>query len=136
MTKVSKNNRRTHRVVLPRDARDANCAAENPRENCGFANNNPTAKIGMTTEYAVKLTRLFDFDGEFKLKVVLPPDAKDVTIEEAVIPPGKDEVKLLLKIAPDALPGNRNNLTLVATALFNNNVPVTQEAKFNVNVVK
>jgi hypothetical protein len=53
-----------------------------------------------------------------------------------VIPAGKDEAKLMLKVAADAAPGNRANLTVVATAMYNGNVPVTQEAKFNVNVVK
>ncbi len=101
-----------------------------------LANPNPTAKVGMTTEYVVKLTRQYDFDGEFKVKVVLPPDVKGVTVDEVVIPAGKDEAKLMLKVAPDAAPGNRANLTVVATAMYNGNVPVTQEAKFNVNVVK
>jgi hypothetical protein len=100
-----------------------------------LANMNPTAKIGMDTELVVKVTRQFDFDGEFKVTVTLPPDVKGVTINEVVIPAGKDEAKLLLKVAPDAQPGNRANLAVVATALFNN-VPIAQEVKFNVNVVK
>jgi hypothetical protein len=100
-----------------------------------LANMNPAAKIGMDTELVVKVTRQFDFDGEFKVTVTLPPDVKGVTINEVVIPAGKDEAKLLLKVAPDAQPGNRANLAVVATALFNN-VPIAQEVKFNVNVVK
>jgi hypothetical protein len=99
-------------------------------------NNNATAKIGMTTEYVVKVTRLYDFEGEYKIKVVLPADAKGVTVDEVVIPAGKDEVKLMLKVAPDAMPGNRANLTVVATAMWDGKLPITQEAKFNVNVVK
>jgi Bacterial pre-peptidase C-terminal domain len=101
-----------------------------------LATPNPTAKIGMTTELIVKVTRLHEFDGEFKVKVVLPPDAKGVTVDEVVIPAGKDEAKLLLKVAEDAMPGNRANLAVVAAAMYNGNVPINQEAKFNVNIVK
>ena len=38
---------------------------------------------------------------------MLPADAKGVTVDEVVIPAGKDEVNLMLKVAPDAMPGNR-----------------------------
>jgi hypothetical protein len=97
---------------------------------------NATAKVGATTPYVVKVTRQFDYEGEFKVKVVLPPDVKGVTVDEVVIPAGKDEATLMLKVAPDAAPGNRANLTVVATAMYSGTVPIAQEAKFNVNVVK
>ena len=64
-----------------------------------LATPNPTAKIGMATEVVVKVTRLYDYEGEFKVKVVLPPEVKDVTVDEVVIPAGKDEAKLMLKVA-------------------------------------
>jgi len=99
-------------------------------------NANPTAKVGAETEVVVKVTRMYDFDGEFKVKVVLPPDAKGVTIDEVTIPAGQDEAKLKVKVAADAAPGNRANLNVVATAMYNSTVPITQEAKLNVNVVK
>jgi hypothetical protein len=99
-------------------------------------NPNPTAKVGAETEVVVKVTRMYDFDGEFKVKVVLPPDAKGVTIDEVTIPAGQDEAKLKVKVAADAAPGNRANINVIATAMYNGTVPITQEAKLNVNVVK
>jgi hypothetical protein len=100
-----------------------------------IANANAPAKVGADTEYVVKVTRMYDYEGEFKVKVTIPQDVKDVTIDEVTIPPGKDEAKLIVKVAASAAPGNRQNLVVVATGTFGD-TPVSQEVKFNVNVVK
>jgi hypothetical protein len=42
----------------------------------------------------------------------------------------------MLKAAADAAAGPRADLLVRATAMFNGNVAVTQEAKFTVTVVK
>jgi hypothetical protein len=84
----------------------------------------------------VKVTRQFDFPGEFKLQVVLPGDAKGLTVAEGIIPAGQEEAKLMVKAAPDAPAGARNGLVVKATAMFQGKTPVVHEAKFNVNVVK
>jgi hypothetical protein len=94
------------------------------------------AKIGATAEVVVKVTRLHNYTGEYKLKVVLPADVKAVSADETTIPTGKDEAKLVLKIAGDAKPGNLPNLVVQATAQFEGKTPITSEAKFNLNVVK
>ncbi len=96
--------------------------------------NSPNLKIGQETEITVKVDRLFDFTGEFKVQLVAT-DAKGVSAEEATIPAGKDEVKLLVKVAAGTAQGGRN-LVVRATALFNGKSPTTQEAKLNANVVK
>jgi hypothetical protein len=83
------------------------------------------------------VTRQHDYAGEFKVQLVLPPNLKGITAADAVIPAGKDEVKLVLQVAAEAAPGPRNELIVRATAMLNGNVSTVQESpKFNVNVVK
>jgi hypothetical protein len=97
----------------------------------------PNLKPGTQGEVVVKVTRQYDYAGEFKVQLVLPPNLKGVTAADAVIPAGKDEVKLVLQVAADAAPGPRNELLVRATAVLNGNVTTVQESpKFNVNVVK
>jgi hypothetical protein len=98
---------------------------------------NPNLKAGTQGEVVVKLTRQYDFAGEFKLQLVLPPNVKGLAALDVVIPAGKDEAKLVLTVPADAMPGPRNDLIVRATAMVNGTVPTVQEsAKFNVNVVK
>jgi hypothetical protein len=100
-----------------------------------LSNAGPTVKQGMQTEVLVKVQRLFNYAGEFKVQVVLPPNAKGVTVADVVIPAGKDEAPLLIKAAKDAPIANLANLTVRASGSAFGTV-VNHELKFNVNVVK
>jgi hypothetical protein len=104
--------------------------------NVVVANPNITIKPGAQAEVVVSIARQFDYDGAFKLQVVLPPTAKGISVAEGTIPAGQLQAKLLLKVASDAAPGNRPDLVVRATAVVIGNVTTTQEAKFAVNVVK
>lgn len=97
--------------------------------------NLPAVKIGAQAELVVKVNRLYNFDGEFKVEVVLPPKTEGVEVAGAVIPAGKDEAKLVVKVPAGAAPGGRNNLVVRATAVTHGH-PIKHEVKFNVNVVK
>ena len=101
-----------------------------------LANPNPTLKVGGQVEIVVKVARLWDYAGEFKLSLVPPAAVKDVTAAEVVIPAGKDEATLVLTAPAAAAPGGRNDLIVRAVAMVNGNVPTTQEVKFNLNVAK
>ncbi len=92
-------------------------------------------KAGAQTELIVRVTRQFNYDGEFKVEVVLPPGTQGVTIAPVTIPAGQNEAKLMVQSQAGAAPGNRANLTVKATALFDK-TPVVHEAKLNVNVTK
>jgi hypothetical protein len=102
----------------------------------GVNNNNLTLKIGKETELVVRVKRLHDYKGDFKVQLVLPANVKGVSSTAVIIPAGKDEVKLPLKAPADAAPGNRANLIVRATATLDGNIPVTHETKININVVK
>jgi Bacterial pre-peptidase C-terminal domain len=93
------------------------------------------AKIGMKSEVVVRVARQFNFAGEFKVQVVLPPGVQGVTIADATIPAGQNEVKLIIDVPAGAAPGNRQNLTVKATAMFDK-TPIVHETKLSVNVTK
>ena len=93
-------------------------------------------KAGAPGEIVIRVERMYEFAGEYKLKVVLPPDVKGVTIADVTIPPGMTDAKVVLNIAADAVPGARNNLTAQVVAMYEGKTPITQEVKFNINVVK
>jgi len=95
-----------------------------------------TGKLGGTAEVTVKVARLYDFGGEFKVELVLPPNAKGITAPEVTIPAGKDEAKLVINLAADAPPGNLQGLLVKATAMFNGTHPTVQDAKFTLNIQK
>jgi hypothetical protein len=100
-----------------------------------LGNQSPAVKAGAQADLMVRVNRLFNYDGEFKVEVVLPPNTKGVEVAGAVIPAGKDEVKLVVKVPAGAAPGARSNLVVRATAVTHGR-PIKHEVKFNVNVVK
>lgn len=93
-------------------------------------------KAGAKGEVTVKVSRQSDYKGEYKLKLILPKDAKGITASEAVIPAGQNEAKLTLTLAADGKPRTIQNLVVQATAMYDGKIPVTQETKFNLNVTK
>jgi hypothetical protein len=99
-------------------------------------NANPTVKIGSQTELVITVSRLHAYTGEFKVRLVVPPDVNGITAEEATIPAGKDEARILLRARADAPPGHRSNLVIQAAAIVNGNTPLTHEIRINVNVLK
>src|SRR5437016_13424706 len=97
-------------------------------------NANPTVKIGKQAEVIVKVNRLHEYQGDFKVQLVLPANLKGLSAAEVAIPAGKNEAKLVLKAPADSAPGNRPNLVVRAIAKLEGDVSVTHETKLNVNV--
>jgi hypothetical protein len=95
-----------------------------------------TLKPGAQQEIVVRVVRQHNYQGEFKIELVLPANMKGIATSEAVIPPGKDETKFIVKVLPDAAPGNRTDIVVRAVAHLNGDIPVNHETKINVNVVK
>src|SRR5262249_13838898 len=71
------------------------------------SNANPALKIGDQTELVVRVARMHDYTGEFKVQLVVPPNIKGVAADPITIPAGKDEAKLILKAPKDAAAGSR-----------------------------
>jgi hypothetical protein len=98
-------------------------------------NQTPTVKVGGKVEVPITVARLYDYGGDFKMELILPPGTKGISAEAATIPASQDTGKLVITAAPDATLGVRSNLTVRLTAMVSGH-PVTQEKKLNVNVVK
>jgi hypothetical protein len=104
--------------------------------NLSVDNANPTLKLGKEVVVAVRVNRLQDYDGEFKVSLVLPPNVQGVTADPVTIPAGQNEAKLTLRSGATVAPGPRPNLTVRAVAVVNGDTPLTHETKINVTVVK
>jgi len=93
-------------------------------------------KIGGTGEVTVRVERLFEFAGEFKVKLVFPKETKGVTAIEATIPAGQNEVKMIITADKDVKAGGISNIIVQAVAVWDAKYPTTHEAKFNLNISK
>jgi hypothetical protein len=93
-------------------------------------------KAGGEGEITVKLARMFDFMGEFKVRLVLPANVKGVTAPEVTVAAGKSEVKVPLRVEPGATAAILPDLIVRAVAMLNSNVSATQDAKLSVSIVK
>jgi hypothetical protein len=112
-------------VVLPKQV--ARLTVSNP---------NLPVKLGNKAEVVVRVNRQFDYEGEFKVELILPPNVQGVAAAPVVIPAGQNEAKLVIEV-PDGVPlGGRPNLTVRAVATVNGNVAINHDTKINVNVIK
>lgn len=98
----------------------------------------PTGKFvgGTNGELVVKVERQFDFAGEFKAKLVLPPNTKGVTVDDITIPAGQSEAKFVVKLAPDVVAGQIQP-TVQVTGMFDGKLAIVQESpKLTLNIEK
>ncbi len=95
---------------------------------------NATVKLGKSTPLTVRVERLFDFEGEYKVRIAFPEKC-GLQARDAVIPAGSNEVKIEVDCISDAKPG-RVNATIEATALFDDKYKATSEAKAVITITK
>jgi len=97
-----------------------------------------TAKVsaGKDVEITVRLARQYDLPLALKVEAILPPNLKAESVREATIKPGEEETKLLISVAPSATIGATSTITIRATAMFNDSVPVVHETKVTLAVTK
>ncbi|MBM4070041.1 MAG: hypothetical protein FJ271_13975 [Planctomycetes bacterium] len=111
-------------TVVPKEVVKLNVAA------------NTNIKAGTNLDLAVPVNRLFDFEDAVKLQLILPPGTQGLSADDAVIPAGKSDGKLVIRVPANAAAGNRANLIVRATATIHGNITLTHEAKININIVK
>jgi len=91
---------------------------------------------GKDVEFTVRLARQYDLPLALKVEAILPPNLKAESVKEATIKPGEEETKLLISVAPSATIGATSTITIRATAMFNDSVPVVHETKVTLAVTK
>jgi hypothetical protein len=99
-------------------------------------NANVNVKPGADGVVIVRVSRLFEYQDEFKVQLILPQGMAGVTAGDITIPAGASEGKLTLKVPADAAPGPRANIVIRASAVVHGTVTLNHETKINVNVVK
>ncbi len=93
-------------------------------------------KRGGRTEVVVQVARLYDYEGDFKVQLILPPGTKGLSADKVIIPAGQNEARLVLRAAPDAATGPRPSLSVEAVALIDGTLPATHRAKLSISVGK
>ncbi len=96
---------------------------------------NNMLKVGSSTDLLIKVERMYDFAGEYKVTFVPAKEVVGVTAGEVTIPAGKDETKLVLTTATGAKPGAVAG-TVVVTAVYAGKYTVTYENKVSFTVVE
>jgi hypothetical protein len=90
---------------------------------------------GKDTNLVVKVARIYDFDGPFKVELLPPPNAKGIQPAETEIKAGENEATLVVRTPTGMPPGNYQNIIVRATAQYQGHA-VVHETKININVVK
>lgn len=90
---------------------------------------NNQLKAGTTAEVLLKVERLNDYAGEFKVAVAVPKEAKGVTAKGVTVPAGATEVKIPVEVAKDAKDAGAVQLVLTATATVHGKFPISHEVK-------
>jgi hypothetical protein len=94
------------------------------------------SRAGNDCEVLVKLARMYDYAGEFKLQLVLPDGARGFTAPDVTVPPGGNQGRLWVHVASDAEPGLRQGLLVKATAAMAHGHMITQTAPLSIKVMK
>jgi hypothetical protein len=99
-------------------------------------NTNAKVALGKDAEFTVRFARAYDLPLPLKVEAILPPGVKGITAKDATIKAGEDEVKLVFNVSPNALVGQTPQITIRATALFNDSVPIVHETKVTLAIAK
>jgi hypothetical protein len=108
-----------------------------PKQLAKLTVNPPNQKVlaGKVTKLVVKVARIYDFDGPFKVQLLPPANAKGIQTPETEIKAGENEATLVLDIPTNVPPGNYQNIIVRATAQYMGHA-VVHETKINIVVVK
>ena len=97
---------------------------------------NAKVSLGKEVEVTVRLARQYDLPLSLKVEAVLPPNVKGLTAKDVTIKAGEDEAKLTFIVAPNATIGAAPPITIRATAMFNDTIPVVHETKVTLTIAK
>jgi hypothetical protein len=112
-------------VVVPRSLAQLSLSA-----------NTASVKPGAEGVVVVRVQRRYNYQGEFKVRLVLPKGDAGIEADEVTIPANQSEARLVVRALPQAKPGRNESAVVRVTALWNGKTPTVDEAKLNVNVVK
>ena len=97
---------------------------------------NAKVALGKDTEVTVRLARQYDLPLSLKVEAIFPPNVKGVSAKEVTIKAGEEEAKLIFTVAPNATIGMAQSVTIRATAMFNETIPLVHETKLSLTIAK
>jgi hypothetical protein len=90
---------------------------------------------GKDVEISVRFARQFEVASNLKIEAIMPPNVKGLSAKIVQLKAEDEETKLTINVSPEAPPGQQS-ITIRATAMFNDTIPVVHEAKVTLNVGK
>lgn len=97
---------------------------------------NAKVSLGKDVEITVRFARQFDLPLALKVETILPPGVKGISAKDVTIKAGDDEAKIVVSVAPTATVGMTPQITIRATAMFNDTVPIVHETKVSLSIAK
>lgn len=97
---------------------------------------NAKVSVGKEVEVTVRFARQYDLPLALKIEAILPPNAKGISAKDVTIKSGDDEAKMTFTIAPNAPINTQQVITLRATAMFNDTIPIVHETKVTLAIAK
>lgn len=101
-----------------------------------LTNNGVQIKTGAEGKLELKVKRLHNYDGAYKVEVVIPPNLKGIVLEPSDFANNIEVIQIKVKVAADAIPGPRNDILLKFKGMFLGKDEIIAELKANVSVVK
>ncbi len=99
-------------------------------------NNGVQVKAGVEGKLELKVKRLHNYEGTYKVEVVIPANAKGIVLEPSEFAINAEGTQIKVKVAADAMPGPRNDILLKFKGMFLDKDEIIAELKANVSVVK
>ena len=93
-------------------------------------------KAGAEGKLELKVKRLHNYEGTYKVEVVIPANAKGIVLEPSEFAINSEATLIKVKVAADAMPGPRNDIVLKFKGMFLGKDEIIAELKANVSVVK
>jgi len=93
-------------------------------------------KTGQEGMLELKVKRLHNYEGVYKVESILPANMKGITLDQAEFAINSELAKIKVKVAVDAVPGPRNDIVLKFKGMFLGKEEILHELKANVTVVK
>lgn len=101
-----------------------------------IVNNGVQVKAGSEGKLELKVKRLHNYEGTYKVEVVVPANLKGIVLEPTEFATNSDSTLIKVKVAADAMPGPRNDIPLKFKGMFMGKDEIIAELKANVSVVK
>jgi len=93
-------------------------------------------KAGSEGKLELKVKRLHNYEGTYKVEVVIPANAKGIVLEPSEFAINSEATQIKVKVAADAMPGPKNDIVLKFKGMFLGKDEIIAELKANVSVVK